>query len=619
MLDVPRHPWAIWWELSKGEFVQPKTAVRRDGATTGSADFFLGEDDADERLPEARRIAPALVRERIVPALLAELQRPGGPDATIEALLALGRLAPGLTRAEFVPVQAALESRLGEGNRPIAEAATIALGATAKDSAVPVLAALLSDNSRGRELAAGAVPERQRAFAAYGLGAIARTSTREDVRRFAVGALARQLDESDRTHSDTQIACVLALGLVPLEQIVVRDPGGVPEPTSASRIAVVRRLEEMLGARRGLRLDVRAHVPIAFGRMAADLPMQRLDELKAWLAEPLLAAMPRVRREGAEVTRALASALGALGDGDADPLDVRVREAVIQLAGDSDVLTRYAALLALGEIAARPGLGSMPGRARDALMAPLFGELERGRAAAGPFAVTAVALAMRSMRDQGITPPAEWSAALARALEDAGSPEELVASCVAIGLAGENGLVAGVLAAFDRSPVGWERSQVALALGLLGEPTVRPILRTYAAASAPRSRDLRAAAEALVMSGDHAFATELASSLAGLRSQELQAAAHALGAIGEPQAVEPLLAALSSDNATSAVRASINQALGRIADPRPAFFLQDLARLVALLDTPPTLLSAQTLRAGLDQAQFMGALTNGGGLLNLLP
>jgi len=44
-----------------------------------------------------------------------------------------------------------------------------------------------------------------------------------------------------------------------------------------------------------------------------------------------------------------------------------------------------------------------------------------------------------------------------------------------------------------------------------------------------------------------------------------------------------------------------------------------LARLVALLDTPPTLLSAQTLRAGLDQAQFMGALTNGGGLLNLLP
>ncbi|MBI1381351.1 MAG: hypothetical protein GC161_09705 [Planctomycetaceae bacterium] len=618
-LGPSKHPWVTWWELYKGDFLRVKTAVRRGGTTTGSADFFLGQDASDARPPAAREVRREVVATRILPALLAELDRSGGPDAVIEALLALGRLAPSLTAAEFRPVQRSIETQLRASNQLVAEAAAIALGASSREEVLGTLQHLLADADAGRKLAGGEVPQRMRAYAAYGIGLVARASAREDVRRFAVASLSRTLDSLDRSHSDTATACVLAMGLVPLETWVVRDPGGVPEPVSSSRVAVLRRLEELLGARRTSRLDVRSLVPLALARMGADLPDGRREELKSWWAESVLAAMPRGRRDGGDFTASLALALGTLGDADDDPLDARVRAALLDLASVSELGTRHEALLAIGRVAARPGEGANPWRHRDALAAVLLSDLERGRSPTRAFSATALALAVRGLREQGQPVPESWSDALGKALASARAPEDQVAAAVAIALAGDVRHTALVHETFASVPKGWERCQVALAMGLLGESSSRNLLREFALESAQKPRELRAATEALALIGDHAFAAELVAQLPGLQPQQLQAYATALGAIGEPQAVDALLESLTQSSTGASLRGTLCRALGAIADPRAVGFAQVLADCItAGGGAPPTLFSQAALVSAVSSSHSPTALLVGGGLLNLL-
>lgn len=618
-LGPSKHPWVTWWELYKGDFLRVKTAVRRGGTTTGSADFFLGQDASDARPPAAREVRREVVATRILPALLAELDRSGGPDAVIEALLALGRLAPSLTAAEFRPVQRSIETQLRASNQLVAEAAAIALGASSREEVLGTLQHLLADGDAGRKLAGGEVPQRVRAYAAYGIGLVARASAREDVRRFAVASLARTLDSLDRSHADTAAACVLAMGLVPLETWVVRDPGGVPEPVSSSRVAVLRRLEELLAARRTSRLDVRALVPLALARMGADLPEGRREELKSWWAESVLAAVPRGRRDGGDFTASLALALGTLGDGDDDPLDARVRAALVDLASGSELGTRHEALLAIGRVAARPGEGANPSRHRDALAAVLLSDLERGRSPTRAFSGTALALAVRGLREQGQAVPETWSDALGKALASARAPEDQVAAAVAIALAGDVRHTALVHETFASVPKGWERCQVALAMGLLGESSSRTLLREFALESTQKPRELRAATEALALIGDHAFAAELVAQLPGLQPQQLQAYVTALGAIGEPQAVDALLASLTESSTGASLRGTLCRALGTIADPRAVGFAQVLADCItAGGGSPPTLFSQAALVSAVSSSHSPTALLVGGGLLNLL-
>src|SRR4030095_3808157 len=69
----------------------------------------------------------------------------------------------------------------------------------------------------GEAPGARAVPPRTRSFAAYGLGILAQHARSNRARQMIARALTDELARSESGSSDTRVACVVALALVPLE------------------------------------------------------------------------------------------------------------------------------------------------------------------------------------------------------------------------------------------------------------------------------------------------------------------------------------------------------------------------------------------------------------------
>ncbi len=613
-----RGPWAAWWDLNRAGLLDLRTRVRTQGVTTGSADYFLGLGEVPSPPVDLDRAHGPWVTEQVLPVLLGSLDSEGGPQVSIEALLALGRISPALAREDRAQVRAALEEHLASPNRAIAEAAVTALGMLPGTDAVATLAALVRGEEAGQALvSSGRVPERMRAMAAIGLGLAARDAGREDVRRFAVHVLCEALERAGRGPSDLAGSAILALGLVPLERIGVRDPGGVPEPPSTSRVALGRHLAGILAQERLSRQDVRSQVPVALAGLGRDAPLDRAEELATWLSEPLLERVGRPRRDGPDGARAIALSLGWLTDSDGDSGDRRAREVLIGLLDDADQSVRQFALLSLGRVAARPGKGANPGLARDELARALERQLERGRSTARPFAATGLALLVRELRERGEAVPDGWIEALRGGLRQARSPQELMATSIAAGLTGDARLFPELVAAFRRAPEGEVRAQVAVGLGLLGLRDALPVLHEWESSVRQRPAEQRALAEALVLAGDLTYADKLVRRLEGTNnSAEQIALLAALAEVGDERAGAPLLALARPEGASGQVRAAALRALGRIGDPRPLPWGQPLAELLQPLGAPSAVYRPATAEQAASPAPHS---LKGLGLLNVLP
>ena len=159
------------------------------------------------------------------------------------------------------------------GYGQISETAALSLGLLGNASGAFALSDVLEDSKVGRDLCARPeVPYRTRAFAAYGLGLLARAAPSIDVRRFAVHHLAAELEADRSAAHDVQVACVIALGLARLDDAGSASADDVP---SASRRAEVAFLLGWLADKK--RPDaVRACAPVAVARLigSADGPLK---------------------------------------------------------------------------------------------------------------------------------------------------------------------------------------------------------------------------------------------------------------------------------------------------------------------------------------------------------
>lgn len=534
--------WEVWWTYNREPFLELKANLPV-GALTGSDDFFLGqgEVEADAGLaPSAAQLA-----DRVVPALLHALETERSDDVQSAALIALAKIGRG-------PVREALRPYLASSSQELAETAAIALGILGSEASAILLSDLLLDTPAGRNaVERESVRQRTRAYAAYGLGLIGRRSQRPEVRAFVISKLRAGLAVRAAALRDVEVACVLALGLVPT------DSGG--EQLSPSEADLLAFLLDKSRPR-----TARAHVPVSLARLAEQrAPAQRTAVARQLL--DLLAADPRLP---VEVQRGCVIALGKLVVPGAGKTSERALAWLERQAREHKNLTGDLALMALARIAGRPGADASGeletlGRVRSFLL----GQLARGNSLRRPWAGLALALTERLRVERGLTTSDDVLAALRASLAARSSPDAGGGFCIALGLMGATVAASDLRERLQDWSVDSARGHAALGLGLMRARVARPELKALLLTSKYRPQLLRSCAMALALLGDTSAVPHLVSMLREARSLSSQAAlAAALGTIGDRRALEALLPMLADEELSASARAFAAAALGIVGD-----------------------------------------------------
>ena len=546
--------WQAWWELNKDEFVQQDTSGRLV-PTTGSDDFYLGRRQKEAR---ADTLAPTEAdrRERIVPALVELADRERNRDVQTACLIALAKLghdAPGIVLEEL------LAARLPRDDQEVRETAALALGIAGRPQALPLLLALLRNDAEGRRLCDRAeVGDRTRAFAAYGLGVLARRSDDGSLKQAAHDALIEVLHERELKSRDLRVAAVTALGLL-----------CDPQRGSHKRLAWLTTEELLAWYERDLgRGDeaVQAHAPIAIGRLLGRGTSQVHERCKRHFADVLLATGKRSH----SILQSSAIALGMLAlPAEEHAADAAVARALqVHWEKGIDRLSRNFAVMALGRIggdANRAWLLQAYQRANKSRERPWvalsLGLIASARAATGEVDTVLAGMLLDDLRDTqqpevqsalavavGLTRHGPALPVLQRLLRDSEHQETLAGyCCIATALLGDSAAVPELTAVLERSKR-------------------RPLLLLQAAVGLGRRGDRNANERLLRMLADSESVAVLA------------ALANAIGQIGDRRAIEPLLAMTRDAELTKLARAFVAAALGGVGDRLPLPWNAPLSR-----------------------------------------
>jgi HEAT repeat protein len=563
--------WNYWWTYNQDPYLALKARIQGTGSETGGDGWFLGEGQKTQKA--TLRPTEDQIRTRIVPALLDVLAKETNNDLVQSAMLALAKIGDGGDPAETMRVEAAILVRLKDSLQLVRESAALALGVLASPRSIPTLAHLLWDTDSGHELVKSSeVPYRLRAFAAYGLGLIGARATSE-VDRQVVVAILRRAIESDRTSTrDVEVACLLAIGLVPLETYA---PAGTPPatgrhlpPPESSRQA---QLDYVLAILRDDEREQtsRAQCPITLARLLAGVPEPVHAQYRALIADDLLERIER-DRERPEVVQSAVLALGALGTNDGhDTLDAHIRRVLAGVPRDvSEPQARAFAFMALADAGGRAGADpSHDGL--DSTRAFLMDQIVNGRNTLQPWASLAAGVLCHDVErldpNNSVLDPLRRILRLG--LEDERRHDRIGAYALGAGLAGCEESAPHLMHLLEKSLPDDVRGDVALGLGLLGHTEAIEPLRAVVEHAEYRPELLRKGAIALGLLGDKEIGPRLVRMLEDARSLATQSAiTGALAFVGDRRSVDPLLRLLASRLATERSRAFAAAALGGVAD-----------------------------------------------------
>lgn len=567
-LPVDGTEWRFWWRFNSAPLLDLRRRVHGPLPRSDEGAFYLGSGPV-ERAPESLRPTDAVVHERVVPALRATLARESGSDVITACLIALAKIGedpdgPSATLPD------ALLPHLRSHVQEVSETAALALGILGEDAAVPPLLHLLTDTEEGRRLVGreGRVPERTRAFAAHALGLAGGQSESAAVRREVASSLARVLidERHGAPQPDVAAACVLALGLVPLE------PGPRAESDAVPAVTLEAQIELLLALLEDEAADalVRAHAPTSLARLVRDLPSDASPRRR--VVEALLPPLARRSRALREVQQSCVLALGELGDADDDELDRAVRDALASV--DEHVSDRQARLfadVALAQVGGRPGRGAGDPLAGAAQARRVLMEgLGRGNAAERRWAGLSLGLLERSLTEAGQLVDGGVSKALRSALVGSRAPLDVGAYALALGLARDPAAAEPLLEKLATTGDPSARAEIALALGLVGARSAADVLHAEVRDAAYRPEMLEAASVGLALLEDRSVVPALVATLADSRSLAAQASlASALGRIGDARSVDALLELLGDEARTPRARAFAAVALGSVAEKGP--------------------------------------------------
>jgi HEAT repeat protein len=574
--------WQYWWGFNKEPYINLKSHIHTGTAVTGSDDFFLGQGEH----PQGRdnlRPSDDSVRTKVVPALINSLHSERSNDIVTGCLIALAKI--GDANSEDGKSQMAVEIKafLGDSNQEIAETAAVALGILANEAKenIDILGYLLNnDTSKLRsEMSVslnGSVPDRSRAFAAYGLGLIGHKAKDEN-RATIVALLTKMLDGESRTMGtrDVAVSCLTSLGLVamPIDQASATSVDlkkGFPHPSE-----VKTRQDQLLWLlsfyeEPKINYLVRAHVPQAVGKLLIDTPSDYW--LRNVVAERFLSDIAKLSKEKDEVKQSCIIALGEIGDCDGDEIDGKIRAGLMAVKEDlSDQMSKNFALIALAQCAGRPGSGKgnpLEGFDDKKASPRAYLMTELGKAKVNK-AWVAIALGVmeRSLSDNKYPANSDVKAALRLGLKEAKAPLDVGAFSIALGIAKDADSKDILRDKFNSVSEDEARGYAAVGLGLIEDLTAIETIQEVIRKSKYKPDLLKSAAIGLGLLGDKKICDDLITMLneaTGLSSQS--AISSALGFIGDARSIEPLITMLNDKQKTDRARGFAAVALGIVAD-----------------------------------------------------
>jgi len=289
--------WQTWWEFNK----EPYLKSRIKGITppiTGSDDFYLGQRRAMQ-LTDVLQATKKDRQERIVPALVKMLEKDRSRDIQSASVIALGKV--GLDGAG-IQLEKVISERIARDDQEVRESAVLALGIIGRRETVPILADLLIDGRAARKLAEREeVRNRTRAYAAYGLGLLARRVGDPSLSQQIYDLLWKTLQDKNIKDRDLRTAIVNGLGVMRSDT----------SRSSDKRLAwqAVEGLLDWFGQDLGATDEsVQAHAAVAIGRLLGRGETSLHRRCKEVFAKTLNAK----KRRGNPILQSSAIALGML-------------------------------------------------------------------------------------------------------------------------------------------------------------------------------------------------------------------------------------------------------------------------------------------------------------------
>ncbi len=565
--------WEFWWGFNKEPFLNLRAAIQSGSVQTGDVDFFLGEGEKSQAR-DTLRPSEADVRTKIVPAMLEALEKERQNDIVTACLIGLAKIGDAKGEGGESGFEPVIRKFLADNNQEISETAAISLGILSNEAAVPTLRDLLFDNAEGKKLIGRSVSTRTRSFAAYALGLIGNRTADNDVRKEIVKVLSDMLvgEGRDMALRDIPVACIIAMGLVPLDldpswvhPAEREEPGElVAEECRQSQLAW---LLEYYNDKDVMFLN-RAHIPTALARLLTDVP--ETANLKEPVARRLLDDVDKHSKAQMELQQSCIIALGVIGDSDEDELDEEIREALIDVKDNiADLQSRHYSVIAMAQAGGRPGKGegdSLAGAVE--VRKELLKQLSRGKSSMKRWAGIGLGVLENALADnanQAVN--ADAASALRSALADSKSALEMGAYAIGTGIMGDPQATDVLLKKLDQMREPGTRGFISIALGLIdARASIAPI-QELVKSSKYQPDLLKSAAIGLGLLGDKQLVPELVDMLDEAKGLASQASiATALGFIGDRRSIDPLCEMLRDQEKTANARAFAAVALGIVAD-----------------------------------------------------
>jgi HEAT repeat protein len=559
--------WSWWWNFNRDPYLELKRAIHAGAVTTGSDEFFLGHGakaGGAGHMPSGNDI-----KTRIGPALQAAIE---GESWTIQtdSMLAIAKLRPAFD-PEGKSLVELISQHLDTPNQKLSESAIVALGLTGDFESVGILADIAADNEAGRKLMnRSSVPGRTRPLAALALGVLGEQLHIADARRILVGRLGQILREDSGASPDLHVACITAIGMTPLPElsnapILAAKTSGRARQVSPtrSRQAQIQFLIEILKDE-GRREYVRAHVPKALGRLAADASEGLCGEVQLALVEEFKrrASNDRLVRYG------LVEALGMIGDADEGGSDQKVREILHKSLRNGDNSERGLASIAIALGSSRRGESDQPYAALAGERKLLLKQLATGKSRLRPW--TALALGVQTFHaNRGGQPESrEVISALLQTYKKTRNPTDAGAWSIALGLTRNASAREPIHERLDRLGNDEARGYAAVALGLLGDKASVVGLEGVLNESTYHPLLLRKSATGLALLGEKSVGKKLVEGLAQGKSAAVKSSSvAAIGLVGDAQVINPLLEILKDEQQLDTSRRFAAIAVGVVCEP----------------------------------------------------
>ena len=539
--------WQTWWEFNKEPFLIPR--VRGvEAPITGSDDFYLGARRGS-RTRDVLQPTEVDRVEKVVPALAKLIERDRNRDVQSACLVALGKTGRDGrdSGGALIDLEELLSARVRSDNQEVRETAVLALGIAGSRDAFEVLRDLFEDTSAGRKLVDRAeVRERTRAYAAYGLGLLARRVGDPKLAQQVHDALWRALLDDDYDDRDLKVAAVSAIG------VLRRDVTKSADKRLAWEAA--ENLLSWFGRDLGATEEsFQAHAPIAIARLLGRGSSRIHRRVKEVFTANLLAK----KRRGAPILQSCAIALGML----ALPAEERADETEFSealrtyFARGKDRTAQQLALIALGRVG---------GAANRAHLLRLYG---RAVADLKPWVAIALGLQAKPKAVAG-RPDVFVGEMLLAEIEAAATTELRSALAVALGLTGLRDAAPTMLRLLrEHEGDVWSAGYLAIGLGLLQDVKAAATLGEIMARSTRRPFLLQQCAVALGLLGDRQASDQLLGLLEESESVAVLAAvAGAIARIGDRRAIDRLVTLTADHSLTKLGRAFVAAALGGVAD-----------------------------------------------------